>query len=154
MRKYQFLIIISFLLLLVGCTSQSSEPSNKTNPIHISNVSTKQSYEQTYANQAKSNLAQKKNVTKVSAVNSDKQLVIAIDVPHHERFQLKQYEKKLKKELKKNFKNSNLQIEVSSDQKIMWELEKLEDEIRKGSITKKELKKKLKEISKLMKEKT
>ncbi|HAM81296.1 YhcN/YlaJ family sporulation lipoprotein [Ornithinibacillus bavariensis] len=153
MRKYQFLLFIVFILS-AGCTSSSSEPSEKTNPIHISNVSTKHSYDQSYANQAKSTLAQKKNVTKVFAVNSDKLLMIAIDVPHHERLQLKKYEKKLTKEMKKKFKKTSLKVEVSSDQKILWKLEQLEEEIRNGSISKKELKKKLEDISKLMKEKT
>ncbi|WP_052345784.1 hypothetical protein [Paucisalibacillus sp. EB02] len=154
--KYKFKIIygILSLFLIVGCSNDEAGPSNTGEKVNITQISSKQTYDQKYANEAKKVLSQKDNIQKVFAVNSDELLIIAIEVPHHERFQLSDTNKKLSKEMDKKFKKDDISVELATDKKIIIELEALEKQIQNNSISKKELKKQLKHISKLLKEQT
>lgn len=156
MKKYRIIIIygIFTLLVLIGCTNEEANPSVSQEQVNVSQISSKQIYDQKFANEAKQLLSQKVNVQKVFAVNSNELLIIAIEVPHHERFQLSEINKKLSKEMDKNFKGDNLTVELATDKKIILELEELERQLRNNTISQKELNKKLKHISKLLKEQT
>ncbi|WP_053074927.1 hypothetical protein [Ornithinibacillus californiensis] len=147
-------IIIGIILMvsIIGCSDDSTSQRNKDNSVNITQISAKNNYNQHFSNEAKQTLSQKEDITKVVAVNTDKLLVIAIEVPHHERFNLKKVNKDLSKEMDEKFKD--LTVELTTDKKIVLELEKLEGQLRKNEISKKELKKQLKHISKLLKEQT
>jgi preprotein translocase subunit SecF len=151
----RFLIIVGLIsLLITGCGNETGKQSGTKNSVNITNISNQNVYDQEPSNKAKKLVAAKKNVTAIDAVNTDKKMIIAIEVPHHERFQLKDIRDKLTKELKKQFKQEEITVELSTDQKIIWELEKLEEKLQKNNISNKELKKEIKRISKLMKEQT
>jgi hypothetical protein len=147
-------IIIGIILLvsIIGCSDDSTTQRNKGNSVNITQISVKNNYNQHFSNEAKQTLSQKEDITKVVAANTDKLLVIAIEVPHHERFNLKTMNKELSKEMDEKFKD--LTVELTTDKKIVLELEKLEEQLKKNEISKKELKKQLKHISKLLKEQT
>ncbi|MCY7779730.1 YhcN/YlaJ family sporulation lipoprotein [Bacillus haynesii] len=107
--------------------------------------------DQTVANKAKDKLLKREEVTEVRGANSDQDLVLAVQVEQFDRFRLKDIEKQSKEMLKKDF--TGYSIEVSTDQKIFWELDKLEKQLENKKISEKKLKKKLTKIKKLMKEK-
>lgn len=153
MHKYRlFILLVVLSLVVVGCGKEQS--SSKPDTIHITNVSSKDMYDQSHSNQAKITLSKKGNVDNVVAVNTDKDMIIAVEVPHNERFQLKKIKEDLTKEMKEKFKEQDINVELSTDLKIILELENLEKKLKNNSISKKELSKQLKHISKLLKEQT
>ncbi len=78
----------------------------------------------------------------------DSQLVVAVQVEPFSRLQKSKIEKRIQKEIKKEFPDHK--VFVSSDLKIMWELKDLVEQ----DPSDKTLKKKLKEIQALAKEET
>lgn len=120
--------------------------------IQFTNVKTTQSLQQEAANTAKNILSQQENITAVKAVNSGKHLVIAFEIDHFKRFTLEKTRKKVQKQMDENF--PDLDVIVSTDKKIILELERLEEEIFSDTISKKELDKKIEKIVKLDKEQT
>jgi hypothetical protein len=153
-KPSSFIIGIILMVSIIGCSNDSNTQRNSDNTISITQISTKNNYNQQYSNEAKKTLSQKEDITKVVAVNTNKLLVIAIEVPHHERFNLNDLNKELSKEMDDKFKDKDLKVELTTDKKIVLELEKLEEKLKKNEISKKELKKQLKHISKLLKEQT
>lgn len=154
MKKTPFFMLIGLIFILtVGCNDENNTQQNQDqNPINVTQISTKKVYDQEYSNEAKQILSTKENINNVYAVNSDDLLVIAIEVPHHARFNLKKLNTKLSKEMDKKFKD--IKVELATDKKIILELKDLEEKIKNDKISKKELNKRLKHISKLLKEMT
>lgn len=146
-----FCICITAFLLLIGCTP-SNEANSKDEQVDYTKIAAKTSIEQKAANQVKKKLANNKDVKAVHAVNANKKLVIAVDVPHSKRFRLAKIRTKLTKELKKEF--DKYQVVLSTDKKILLELEQLEKKINDGSISNKQLDKEAKRIISLSKEQT
>jgi len=126
--------------------------SNPNIDIQFTNVKTTESLAQENANTAKRTLIQHDHINTVKAVNSEKDLVIAFEIDHLKRFNLEKIRKKIQKEMDEKFPDLN--VIVSTDQKIVLELDRLEEKIFSDSISKKELNKKLKKIVKLDKEQT
>ena len=89
-------------------------------------------------------------ISEVMAVNTDKDILVAIKVKQFDRFQLKKIEKNIKTELEKQYPNYS--ILVSADQKMYFELVKLDEKIQKNTLSMKDLKKDTKKIKSLMKE--
>ncbi len=85
-------------------------------------------------------------------MNTDKELLVAIKVENFNRFRLKTIEKTVKSDLEKIYPNHK--VVVSSDKKMFWELEKIEQRLQKNNTNKKSLKKDLKKLKSLIKEKT
>src|SRR5690625_7951889 len=155
MNWYRTFIIISILLLFVGCGKNRPNMDSTSNPnidIQFTNVKTTESLAQENANTAKRTLIQHDHINTVKAVNSEKDLVIAFEIDHLKRFNLEKIRKKIQKEMDEKFPDLN--VIVSTDQKIVLELDRLEEKIFSDSISKKELNKKLKKIVKLDKEQT
>lgn len=149
LRIFHFILL---LLLIAGCGSNSTTHSTN-DQVEFAKLSTnKESIEQQKSNQAKEILSTHDGLTNVYAVNSDKKLIVAFEIDHTKRFQLKNYEKKITKKIKKEF--PKMDVNVSTDQKIVIEVDQLEQEIASGSISKKELNKKIKQLIKLSKEET
>jgi len=144
---YLFIFTLSFFIV-TGCSSE--QPKYESN--QITNISNSKSKNQQHANEAKQFLSEYDEVSRIHAVNHDKDLLIAVDINHEDRFQLDKLEKTLHKKVKKQFKNLN--VALSTDQKLLIEVEKLEHELEDGKISDKKLTKKMKKLHKLMKEKT
>lgn len=148
--------ILNFLLLIIlvlgfgsGCTENQDQLSADEEPAKIS---TTKPQDQSLSNQAKEFVIDKDEVTDVKGVNTENELLLAIKVGQFERFQIKSIEEKVKSDLEKKYPNKT--VDVSTDQKIIWELGTLEDKLQKDKIKMKELKEDMKRIKDLMKEKT
>ncbi|MED1741337.1 hypothetical protein P4U97_17820 [Bacillus swezeyi] len=90
---YKYLPIAVFLIVINtithGC-QQANENGNQNKPmavrhVHVQNEKTNQ----TAANKAKDQLLKKEEVTEVRGANSEKDLVLAVQVEQFDRFRLK-----------------------------------------------------------------
>jgi hypothetical protein len=145
-----FLLVLFVTGFGSGCNQNENQSTNQVNPINITKVHTSQPVNQSLSNSAKDHALQNVEVVDVKAVNTDKELVVAIKVENFDRFRLKEIEKKVKSELKELYPSKS--IEVSTDQKIFLELEQLEEMLQKEKMKKKSLQKKIQKIKALMKE--
>lgn len=151
-------IIITFLtvIVLTACMNndgeQSLQPTNENQDLELMKLSSTGMNDQQASNQAKEILSEHEEITAVRAVNAGEHLLIAIEVEHFERFDLDNIERDLRKKVKRNFRD--MKVTLSTDQKILLELKKLENEIENRSINHEELKKRVKKLVKLSKEQT
>ncbi|MDV7766039.1 YhcN/YlaJ family sporulation lipoprotein [Peribacillus sp. CSMR9] len=138
---------------MTGCSANSSQTdSNKERGLNISKVHTNKPIDQTAANQAKSKLMNRDEVADVKAVNSNKELLVAIKVENFDRLRLKKIEKKSQTELEDMF--PDYKVLVSTDQKMFIELEQLEQELEKDHTKMDSLNRDFKRIKALLNEKT
>jgi len=153
MKSKKTFILILLLIVLVGCNNQNNTLEDKDNSnVDMTKINHPTSINQDQSNRAKDSLSKDNNITNIHAVNTEKQLVIAIDISHMKRFRLKKIEEDLKKKMKKQF--PRMDVYFSTDKKIILELEKLEQDINSKSLAKKDISKKVKKIIELMSEKT
>lgn len=150
----QLLLIISFLscFILFGCDNELGADNTNKQDIEVKNISANNIINQEPSNKAKELLIKHDAVTGIKAANTTKKLIVAVEIQHSKRFQLKQIKKKLMKELKNNF--NDYKVELTIDKKIYLELEKLEEQIQSQKIKPDKLKKEIDRITKLSKEKT
>lgn len=156
MKVYlNYFLITVFLLFITTITNgcqNATENNNQNKQMVVRHVNVQnEKADQTVANKAKDKLLKREEVTEVRGANSDQDLVLAVQVEQFDRFRLKDIEKQSKEMLKKDFPGYS--IEVSTDQKIFWELDKLEKQLENKKSSEKKLKKELTKIKKLMKEK-
>lgn len=150
---YRAFIIVGLFLLLVGCGIDPKVDSSMNHDIEFTKLdTTSHSSDQQASNHAKEVLSQREELTAINAVSSSKDIIIAIEVYHLKRFQLKKIKNKIQKEMDKEF--PNLDVMVSTDKKIVLELNRLEQKIYTDSISTKDINKKLKELITLAKEQT
>lgn len=154
--KFIHIIFYScFILLLAGCgSSYSLEPENndQDQPIELTKISSNQGYDQHVANRAKERVSKHEEIASVKAINTEQQLLIAVEVNQFDRFGLKEIREKLKREVKTEF--PDLKVIISTDKKIFLELDQLEQDLLNKKIDKKTLNKRFNEVMKLEKEQT
>lgn len=152
--KRVFFVIIS-ILILSACTNNQNdnalEPTGDRD-LELVKLSSNGVADQNASNLAKEILSNDEEISEVRAVNHDNDLLIAINVDHHERFALDTIESELRKKINKNF--SDMKVTLSTDQKILIELEQLENDIQGNDISKKQLKDRVKKLKSLSKEQT
>ncbi|MEC0668076.1 YhcN/YlaJ family sporulation lipoprotein [Priestia flexa] len=153
--KMKTLNICLFLLTVIGfgsgCTGNQNPFANNNDNANIVKVTANKPINQSVANQAKEKVIKKEEVSDVKAVNTDKELLLAIKVDQFDRFRLKKIEKEVKSDLEKTY--PDYKVLVSTDQKMYLELRQLEQKLQKNHTNKKTLKKEFNTIKKLMKEK-
>ena len=153
MYKKSFVLYVGFVILLTACGNDlSMEPADNNEKIDLTKISNETLISQQPSNKAKDLLRKYDEIITVKAVNTDETMLIAIEIEHMKRLELAKIQKQYQKEMKKQFKD--LDVELSTDKKIIIELNKLEKQIINAEIQNKELKKKLKQIVKLSKEQT
>jgi Sporulation lipoprotein YhcN/YlaJ (Spore_YhcN_YlaJ) len=150
-------VTISFLLLtsiglISGCAGNQNQFADNNDDANIVKVHTSKSIDQSIANQAKEKVIKEEEILGVKAVNTDKELLIAVEVNHMDRFRLKEIEKKINQKTEKQFPNH--EVTISTDSKIFLELEKLENKMKKNKLDNKKLEKELKRIKSLSEELT
>ncbi|MEI3604884.1 YhcN/YlaJ family sporulation lipoprotein [Pseudogracilibacillus sp. SE30717A] len=150
------IIIIISIFILTACANNiqkdpTFEPTGNRD-LELVKLSSKEIMDQNPSNRAKELLSQYAEISGVRAVNDKNELLIGVDIDHHERFSLDNMESELRKKIKENF--SDLKVTLSTDQKILLELEKLEEDIRNKKVSNDELRKKIKELKSLSKEET
>jgi len=152
-NAYKLLIIsLCFTLLLIGCNVQTPSEKTTNNRVELTKISTKQPIDQQASNQAKEMIRQYDAITSVKAINSSHYLVVAFVIEHLKRFKLERFRKNIQKHLEKQF--PHLKVIVSTDQKIILELDQLENKIETTNISKKQLEEFVKKIIRLSKEQT
>ncbi|MBU5467112.1 YhcN/YlaJ family sporulation lipoprotein [Virgibacillus sp. MSJ-26] len=153
MNRKKLSVLILLIITMIACSSQPNTLEDKNNTeVEMTKINNPTSFNQDISNQAKEYVSKDKNITNVYAVNTEKKLVVAIEIPHMKRFQLQKIEDKSKKKIKEEF--PEMDINFSTDKKIIIELEQLEQKLKTNSLTKKEMDKKIKKIISLMNEKT
>ncbi|CAN7647616.1 MULTISPECIES: YhcN/YlaJ family sporulation lipoprotein [Bacillaceae] len=145
-----FLLLLTVIGLGSGCNQKQSGEDHED--LSISQVHTSKPIDQSVANQAKKKVIKEEDISNVKAVNTDKELLIAIKVENFERFRLKKIEKNVKSDLEKDYPDHK--ILVSTDSKMYLELDQLEQKIQKDNTNRKELEKDFNKIKSLMKEET
>ncbi|GAB3064164.1 YhcN/YlaJ family sporulation lipoprotein [Virgibacillus ainsalahensis] len=152
MKTIKAILLINIVFLLVGCTTDSTQNTQKDTDIDLIKISSTNTTNQNPSNQAKEILSKHEDITSVKAVNTDKHLVIAMEIEHNKRFRLAQLREQRTKEMKESF--PDMKVEFSTDKKIILELDRIEKEIESGKLSKKELEKELKKVITLSKEQT
>ena len=152
------IVMTTFLsiLLLAACMNNGGEeslkPSGENQDLELMKLSSTGMNDQQASNQAKEILSEYEEITAVRAVNAGEHLLIAIEVEHFERFDLDNIERDLRKKVKRNFRD--MKVTLSTDQKILLELEELENEIENRTMNHEQLKKRVKKLVDLSKEQT
>ena len=146
------LLLLTIIGIGSGCNENQNQMGYNNNDLSISQVHSSKPIDQSVANRAKEKMITKDEITDVRAVNTDKELLVAIKVENFNRFRLKTIEKTVKSDLEKIY--PNYKVVVSSDKKMLWELEKIEQRLQKNNTNKKSLKKDLKKLENLIKEQT
>lgn len=154
MRFVSCLLLVG--LLLGGCTNTADpleRPVERTKEqIKFSTVHNKTGTDQQPSNQAKEKIDSFDEINNIYAVNSTNKLLVAIDVAHHHRLQLKKIRDHVKRSLEKEL--PEIELHISTDEKIQAELEMLEQNIQKNKVTSFEIEEKVDEILSLSKEQT
>ncbi|MBD8068108.1 YhcN/YlaJ family sporulation lipoprotein [Bacillus sp. PS06] len=145
-----FILLLTIIGLGSGCNENQNQMGYNNKDLSISQVHTSKPIDQSVANHAKEKMITKDEITDGRAVNTDKELLVAIKVENFNRFRLKTIEKTVKSDLEKIYPNHK--VVVSSDKKMFWELEKIEQRLQKNNTNKKSLKKDLKKLESLIKE--
>lgn len=151
-HKYTARIIYIFFLVIVmaGCSGMhKNEEANKSN---VTDVSFKNSHDQSVTEKMKQLLENEEEVKNIRAVNSDKELLIAAEIDHMDRFRLREIEQKLREKVQKQY--PDYKVIISTDKKIFLELEQLENKMRTENLSKKKVEKEMNKIKNLSKETT
>ncbi|HLS10307.1 YhcN/YlaJ family sporulation lipoprotein [Lentibacillus sp.] len=151
MKSLQVVLTLGLILLLISCTS-NNDTSQNSGDVNYNLISADTSIDQSIANQAKKSISQRNAITAVNAVNTNKKLIVAFEIEHNKRFQLADINKEIQTKMEKEF--PKMTVEVSSDKRLVLEIEKLEEKIDNQDVTKKKLKKEVDRLIKLSKDKT
>ena len=147
----KFFLFFSLAIVCAGCGTDETKESQSS--LDINPLSAKSAlFDQSPSNMAKESLMEYEEITGIKAVNSDKEMIIAVQIKHMKRFFMAKHRKAWQKEMEKQF--PGWKVELSTDRKIYLELDKLEEKINNDTLSKDELKKEMKHIIKLSKEQT
>ena len=141
-----YLLILIAIGLCTGCNGNHDQTSNKD----LNNSQVSKPISQSVSNQVTENIILEDEISKVMAVNTDKDLLVAIKVKQFDRFRLKKIENKIKSDMEKQYPDYS--ILVSAAQKMYFELVKLDEKLQKNTMSMENLKKHTKKIKSLMKE--
>ncbi|MFC0275073.1 hypothetical protein ACFFIX_27720, partial [Metabacillus herbersteinensis] len=93
------LFLIAVIGLSSGCAGNQNEFTNNNDDANIVKVHTSKPIDQSLANEAKEKVIKEEEISGVKAVNTDKELLLAVKVDQFDRFRLKKIEKKVKSDL-------------------------------------------------------
>jgi len=147
----QTVLVLSLCLLITGCSAGQQTESGDKN-VNVRHISIQNPINQNISNDIKDQLKKHEEITTIRAVNTPKTAVIAVEIDHMKRFKLADYRKTYKKEIETAY--PNLKIELSTDQKLIKELDALEKKVKNNHISHKQLEKEVKHLVSLMKEQT
>ena len=144
-------------VLLFGCVDQSKPDPNQqnetqNNDIQMTKITHTQENAQNTANKIKDMFASDQDITILSVANASKDIIIAFDVAHYKRLGLQTKQETIQGAVEEAFPNYN--VTVSTDQKVLIELEKLEQAIENQELSKDDIEKKVADIIFLENDKT
>lgn len=149
MKHIKILLSLVVMMSLAGCTDQNAKESDPKPS--VTNVHSKTVVSQSPSVTAREEIKKRKDVSNVKAVNTEKELLVALEIEQFDRLHIKKTVKEVKSKLKKTIPNHK--VEVTADSKIFLEIDKLQSKIEKNKLNTKTLKKELKDLKKLMNEK-
>ncbi|SEI14028.1 hypothetical protein SAMN05192559_11910 [Halobacillus karajensis] len=139
-------LMLTIVVLAAGCQA-GNEAKKKDESSQTVQLSTnKQPADQKPSKQAEKVLQKKNHLKDIQAVNDDKKILIAAQIPHNERFKISKIEKKITKQAEKQFPDH--EVTLSLDLKIRLEVKELKQQIKNKEVSKKEV---IKEIDRLIK---
>lgn len=143
------LCCFTLLILFTGCASpnKANETESEQN---ITRLSTNQSVNKSRVNNVKKQINTFKEITSVCVIDTDEKMVVAFDVKQRHRFQLKSLREDVQNKIEHMY--PQMDIIVSTDQKIIQEVKKLDKE--RKELSKNKLKKQLERIIKKEKDET
>ena len=137
------------ILILFGCQSDGPQQTNKQ--LKFQPLTTDhQRMTQEVSNEVKDYISRHDHITSVYAVNTFDALVIAFEVNHFNRFQLQTYKDQLTKQMKRKY--PTYESIVSTDQKIILELKRLEKGIIDETMSMNDIQKEIRRLIKLNKD--
>ncbi|MFC4404743.1 hypothetical protein [Gracilibacillus xinjiangensis] len=148
--KLVYFTIIIISLILLGCSEENKQSKGQAidQSLHLSTQDSSSPYNLPSA--AQEVLEEQKNhLVKYKAVQTKKDLFIAIQVKSVNQINEQKIAKDIQKKINKKMEDKK--VNVTSDQKFLIELEKLQSNEKADQ---KEIEKKLKDWKKLIKEKT
>lgn len=142
-------VMLTVSVLAAGC-QEGKETKDKNESSETVQLSTnKQTADQTPSNQAEKVLQKKNHLKDIQAVNDDKKILIAAQIPHNERFKIAKIEKKITKQAEKQFPGH--EVTLSLDLKIRLEVKELKQQIKNKEVSRKEVTKEIDRLIKLSK---
>ncbi|GAA0613777.1 hypothetical protein GCM10009001_33770 [Virgibacillus siamensis] len=151
MSGYRLIIMIGLILFLTSCSTMDNSTTQEDG-INLSYITSNHTIDQHASNKAKEMLRKHNTITSIHAVNTDQKMLIAVEVHHRHRFRLANIRKDLQKEMVKAFPDK--EVELSTDKKVVIELNRLEKSIDSNEMNKKKLKMEMNQLIKLMHEQT
>lgn len=141
--------ILLFIFVLTSC--KSPQATKQAEGEHIQRLSTiEQEMNQTVAEQVKKLISEHKSVTNVYAVNTFDSLVVAFELSPFARLRMHKISKQFTEQIKQMY--PMFEPTISTDQKIVWELKKIEQKIKEQNATVDEIQLDIKRIIKLAKD--
>lgn len=144
------------MVLLTGCGKSQDHLEQQIHrteeQIKFSTVKNETEIRQHDSNKAKEIVAAFPETTTIFAANTKDRLMLAFDVTHMNRFQLKEIKQNVKKKLEKELPHTK--IEISTDEKMRLELKKLEEDLHTKNLPQQTVEKRIKQIISLSKEET
>lgn len=134
MNKKQLMYLITFasLALIIGCTQ------NKANEDNVQNMTYQIKHAQQHSVE-KYILSEFDSISELKTLESDQHLIVAIKATAFQQFNEQTIENNVKKALEKKFNYKS--IDVSSDQKILMELNKSQSSTQSKKATYRHIKK-------------
>lgn len=140
--------IMTMFAMIISCQSkgQQTKQQSKFQPLST----THHRMTQEVSNEVKDYISRHEHVTSVYAVNTFDALVIAFEVNPFDRFQLQTYKKEFAKQMQRKY--PAYESIVSTDQKIILELKRLENDINAGTISLNDIQREIRRLIKLNKD--
>lgn len=152
MKKLTSVLLISIMLVLFGCTHNREIDSSQQDDLMLTKTSTHSSLNHDHSKQINRILSQYRELKTIKSLSTSDTILVAVEVNQFDRFQLPKIKKKVKSALEKDF--SEWVIFVSTDQKIIIEMDTIQEQINDGSLSQEMINKKIKNLIKLGKEDT
>src|SRR5699024_7315267 len=119
------IILAGCLFMLAACTNKPIDQNIKqqnNQGLELNKINANSPVDQQSANRAKHLLNKYEEIKSVRAVNLDKQLLVGVQLKHHDRFNKNDIEKKITKDINKHF--TDLKITISNEEKKNIETKK------------------------------
>jgi len=149
--KKVLLIVTLAVGVISGCANEEKEQQQSLQNANLLRTGTGHAaqtlLDQSVARKAAKRVEKMREIKDAIAVNTNEKLLLAYQVKQMQRFRLKQIEKDVRKELKKQFPDHD--IIISSDIKLFWKTEELIQKMEKKDMSEKEIDKEIDKIEKL-----
>ncbi len=139
------------MVVLQSC-STPNEIGRSGTDVQYTPLSVSDGTDQHISNEVKKKLSEFDEINTIKAVNTPKTVIIAVEIDHNKRFKLETYKKKYSEAIIDEF--PEMIVELSTDKKLVIEIDRLEQHIKDKQISQQQLEIKIQKLIKLMRKKT